>query len=344
MEEKEINEIAPTEEVKEEVTEVEEKEIVVDSNYVEPILVKDDKEVEVEVNKARNNFQEIYKSTTKLNRLIAGAFLILVIAGAVVTYALPKYVIYLFIAIIVTFVVVLIYTKSARKKMDAAVRAYLDTYSAYTESYSLSNDKITELKLGYKEKIDEAAIQKMEFVNDICQISSRNMVKGKMSGKYFELADVSIKTGNIKDRKSQKAVFVGKVYCFEYKNNDFGRTICYLKGCGDASPTKLEDVNEVSIDSLSKDWKIYTSSNGYNKLFTSEVIKALNEIKTDELLNDIIITFQKDMVYVGFSYSDELMVIPMYTEYSVSPLNHYKNDVNLIIKLNEAFMKNSYLK
>ena len=46
-----------------------------------------------------------------------------------------------------------------------------------------------------------------------------------------------------------------KVYTLNYSFVNEGRTLLYLKGCGDATPTKLEDVNQINVPSLKKNGK-----------------------------------------------------------------------------------------
>lgn len=323
---------------------INQKEMKVDSNYVDPILVDSIEEVEKSINEARTAFEQVHKKTMNLNRIVAAIFILLIIGGSVVTFLYSKYVLYLLIAIIVCFVGVFIFTKLSRKKLNDAVRTYLDIYSNYTDSFIFNNEKITDVKLGFKEKVNPLIVEKMDFLSKVGAVGSRDMIKGKMSGKYFEAADVSIKDGEEKDIRKQKAVFVGKVFNFQYLNPDFGRTILYLKGCGDSAPNKLEEVNQVNVDGLSNRWVVYTSNNNYSRIFTNEIVKVLNNLVTDSMLNDVLITIQKEQIIIGLSYSDELMVIPFDKEFKVEPLSHYKKDLNFIIELNEAVIKNHYFK
>jgi len=118
----------------------------------------------------------------------------------------------------------------------------------------------------------------------------------------------------------------------------------YLRGCGDAEPTSLGDVNEVSVEELSLQWKVYSSNDNYKKIFSKPLISALNHISTDEMMNDVIISITNDKFLVGLSYSDKMMIIPLNDSFDASGIEHYKNDIEKVIEVAKAINKNKYLK
>lgn len=309
-------------------------------SFIKPVEVKSKEETELKINEARKAFHAAYNKEITKNRITGFAFLAVMIAVVVIAWLLPSYVQYVLIGAIALFLGVLVLTKFARRNMDIAVGDYLQNYGLLSDSYVYDNADFEDIEMGFRVKPSEDVVRSMEFKKDICGIGSRDTIKGKMAGLSFKTSDVSVKTGDIKSRKTQKTVFVGKMIVFDASVKEEGRVLLYLKGCGDATPDAIDDVKKVDIPSLNYEWEAYSSMDSYSKIFTKPVVDALNAFKCDEMMNDVIVSFQKDRTIVALSYSDNLMIIPMENDFKVDGVEHYKQDMEKVISFAKAISKN----
>lgn len=338
-----------SEELKEEKT-VEDKliekkeETVTFDGFIDSIEVGDSADVAKKVNEARLDFSAVHKQEMKKNRIIGIVFLVVMVGSVALAYALPQAITYMFIAIVAFFILSLVLSKKSRSKMDIAVGEYLNAYGSQSDSYVYNHESINDVKMGFRNKPDEEVIRSLDFKEKVFHIGSRDVIKGTMDGIPFITADASIKTGEQKDRKTHKTVFVGKVIEFKTGIEDEGRVLLYLKGCGDADPDKLSDVNMVTIDGLSDEWKVFSSNKNYDKIFTKDIVDSLNAFKTNDIMNDLIISFQKERVMVALSYADSLMIIPLESEFKMDGIEQYKKDIEKVTAFAKALNKNKYIK
>lgn len=322
---------------------MENQEKVVSSNFVDPVTIKDKEEVKENINKAREEFLKTHIKVQRTSKIISGVFFALTIMFVILGNYLPKLLGVSFGVICAGLVGIWLLTRRQRKIMDGVVGEYLYAYSLYCNSYIFDKD-VENLQIGYKEKPDVEDVKKLCISDEIAVINSRDVVKGTIEGKEFSSADVSLKTGNPKKEREQKAVFVGKVFMLDYSFKDEGRTFVYLKGCGDATPTKLSDVNKVDVNGLKKEWEVYTSHKNYNRIFNSNMLKALNRINCNSTLNDLVISIVEDKVLIGFSYSDEAMIIPMNKDFETDHLEIKKENFEFLKEVNKSLLENSEFK
>lgn len=320
---------------------MEKKEIEVKPEFVEPIEVDDYSQIKKGVNEARINFLENHKKVMKKNKIASGIFFVLAVGLVIVGYTWNKFLGLCFGVVCAALVVVWLYTRHQRKILDGAVADYLYAYSLYCNSYMYKDEHIKNIQIGYKQHPDPEVLKKFNIADNVSQIVSRELIKGNMFDHDFIAADVSLKSGNPKKQRDMKALLVGKAFIFDYKFNEEGRTFLYLKGCGDAAPTKLEDVNKVEVNKLKKEWEVYTSHKNYNKIFTESFVKALNKFETDKVLNDIVISIVDGHILVGLSYCDEAMVIPMHNEYDTKFVEHKVEDFKIVKLINKSLIENS---
>lgn len=319
-----------------------ENENVVRPEFTEIIDVNNDIElVKKNVNDERNNFVDTHTKILKKNKIMCGICFALVI-GLVVLGMIVENLVGLCIGLSCAVAVVLwVLTRKLRSNADDSVANYLYVKSLNENSYLYKREGFENIKIGYKQKPDPEIIKQINISDEVCVINSRNVIQGSMLGNSFEAADAAIRVGNPNKPSEQKVVFVGKIYVFNYSFKDEGRTFIYLKGCGDAAPTKVADVNKVEVKGLKNDWEVYTSHKEYQKIFSEDLLKVLNKMKTDETLNDIVISIVSDKVLVGFSYSDEAMVIPMNKDFEVNCLDHMYKDIDNLLEINQSLIENS---
>lgn len=323
---------------------MEKKEKVIKPDFEKPIEVSGYEEIKTNVNEARKGFLTKHSNLIKKNKISSGIFFVVAIGMVFLGYFLPKLIGLSIGLICASMVVVWLYTRYQRKMMDEAVSEYLYAYSINCNSYLYSGEDFKDIEIGYKQRPDHELLKKFYICDDISQIISRELVTGKMYGHDFIAADVSLKSGDAKKQRNMKALLVGKAIVFNYSFQEEGRTLLYLKGCGDAAPTKLDDVNKVSINKLKEKWEVYTSHKNYQKIFTDSVIKALNKIDCDDTLNDVVISIVPGHVLIGLSYCDAAMVIPMQNDYETTYFEHKVEDFEKVKLLNKALIENENIK
>lgn len=332
-----------TEAAKEETPVEEEKpleDIVPNENgALNQIEVATEEELNASVNKAREEFKVEHDKLLKYNKILGIVLFVAMMAILVVGFIFPDAIVYLLIGIAVYFILVFALTRWQRKKMDEGVKKYLNVYSLYTESYSYDQSTYKDVTIKFEEKLDREVVDKLDYVNNCIEIGSRNIVRFTLNGIKGYTGDVSIKTGEKKVRKTHKVGFVGKLVVLPLDIKSEGRILCYLKGCGDAEPNKLDDVNKIDIPELSNDWNVYASNDSLKKVFTSKVVRALNDLSCDNLLNDVLISFNEGQLLIGLSYSDDLMVIPLEKEFNSNGFNHFRDDMNKVSIIYDALNK-----
>lgn len=321
---------------------MEKKENVVVSSFVGPVEIKETNEIKENINKAREEFLKTHIKTQRTSKIISGVFFALTIAFVILGNYLPKLLGVSFGVICAALVGVWFFTRKQKKVIDVAIAKYLYVYSLYCNSYVF--DEVNDLQIGYKEKPNVEDVKKINISDEITTINSRDVVKGKIEGREFTSADVSLKTGNPKKEREQKTLFVGRIFELNYSFKDEGRTFVHLKGCGDAAPTKLNDVNTVDVNGLKKEWEVYSSHKNYQKIFNSNMLKILNKISCNNTLNDLVISIVEDKVLIGFSYSDEAMIIPMNKDFEINHLEVKKENFVFLMELNKVLLENSEFK
>ena len=320
------------------------EQVVTRPDFVEPIEVRDYTEIKNKVNEARKIFLAKHDKLMKKNKIASGIFFVLAVGLVIVGYTLEELLGLSFGVVCAALLLVWFYTRHQRKQMDLAVTDYLFEYSLYCNSYMYNDKDVKNVQIGFKQNPDHEILKEFHISNAVSQIVSRELVKANMYEHDFIAADVSLKEGEPRKQKNMKALLVGKAFIFNYSFEEEGRTFIYLKGCGDAAPTKLEDVNKVEVNKLKNEWEVYTSHKNYQKIFSDSFVKALNKLECDNVLNDIVISVVKDKVLVGFSYSDEAMVIPMHNEYETKHIEHKVEDFKTLKLINKALIDNSNFK
>lgn len=338
-----VKEETPVEDVKEETTEEENHETTPlefnETGELNQIDVSNEDELNTFVNKARVEFKEEHDRLLKYNKVLGIVLFVAMIAILIVGFIYPDAIVYLLIGIAIYFVLVFALTRYQRRKMDESVKKYLNVYSLYTESYSYDPSVYKNVTIKFEEKLDKEVVDKLAYVNDCIEIGSRNIVRYSLNGTSCYTGDVSIKTGEKKVRKTHRVGFVGKLVVMPYELKSEGRILCYLKGCGDATPNNLEDVNKIDVHDLSSSWEVYASNESLKQVFTSSVVKVLNAFSCDNLLNDVLISFNEGSLLIGLSYSDDLMVIPLEKDFNGAGFTHFKKDMELVADLYKALTK-----
>ena len=70
-----------------------------------------------------------------------------------------------------------------------------------------------------------------------------------------------------------------------------------------------------------------------NKAISKEIVPLLNEYKIDKDLIDIAISITPGMTYFAFSFSDDLMAVPLESDIKVDPIILFKETMETTNKI-----------
>ena len=81
---------------------------------------------------------------------------------------------------------------------------------------------------------------------------------------------------------------------------------------------------------------VYSNNKDWKKIANPSLIKLIDEIKTNKLLVDLSISVVNGMQFVAMGYDDPLMVPPFEQEFDSKPIEQYKKELSLVLKVMEA--------
>ena len=223
------------------------------------------------------------------------------------------------------------YSVFVRKKFDRKMKEYFDLYFRSVNEYVLGEKGFSDVELQVPGKINLDEFNECKLYKDVVEAGSRGLTKFKYNGLEMSIVDCA---GNIKAEKRIKPVFVGKMLRASASYKGDKPVFIYLKGNERAlPPTNLEGIPGVSEDDKIV---IYSENKDWKKVITGPVQKALEAIKTNDILVDVAISIYEGKVFIMMGYDDPLMVLPLQTEFDYKPTASYKKDMAEIVKLIEA--------
>ena len=297
------------------------------------------------INESRSAF---YLSVTHSNKIkkitlfsFLGVFLILGITMLINPDAVNK----LFIPVLILFVTFLLVSfiliSSMKKKRDFYFDDYKYTYFLNIDSYCYHQTGISNLELSYNSKIELDDVKKIDCYENILVSPTRDIVKGTMFGIDFKSYDLLIKTGNnLEDKNTQSVIFSGKMFNLDLLPKKNGKLVIYLKGCGDSFPTELKGLNPTSIKDLKKEYQVFTSFDYPDTMLNKKMIESLNKLNIDDVVEDIIISINKNGIFVGLSLTSTYMTIPFENDVDDKFINHYRRDIEIISSFLSASLSN----
>ena len=344
------------EENKEEVKEVVKEEVVEEvkedtkpqDNYVE-LNKPDFEDCEAHVEDMRNTFYKTMSKSKNSSTIITIVLLLLLVLGFALSSILSaelKWISYVIFGVAILGIVVTLFINSADKKktmakLDVYVIDFIQTIDAYAFA---SNDAFSSVKACKSAKLELNDIVEAHFFDTINAINSRNVVLANLNGKTLKCGELAcrvpyqareLKEGEVapKRQPSESYGVFGKYITYPFSKN-FG-VIVQLEGVNFYKPTYLDGYEEIEVEGLKKDYKVYATSKGdVKKLFNDEIlIDTLNSFNSDDVLENMFLSINENGTKICLNYNETLMEIPMQKRVVNKPYLHYKNDIEKVVKL-----------
>ena len=226
------------------------------------------------------------------------------------------------------------YSLYVRKKFEKKMKEYFDLYFSCCNDYVYGEKPFSNAELIHPGKITLEDFNESGLYKDVIETGSR----GKTTFKYNDLEMTIVDcAGNVKAEKRMKPVFVGKMITATAKYDGEYPVFVYLKGNDRAlPPTNMEGVEAVLEN---EKMVVYSNYKDWKKVLTGPVTKALETIKTDDILVDVAFSIGKGKTFVMLGYDDPLMVLPLQKPFDYKPTEIYKNNMAVVCKVIEALNK-----
>lgn len=277
-----------------------------------------------DVEAKKNAFENQYKKFRRNNTMLMVLSLVLLVPLFIFVLPLEGGTWIVLIAVLVIVLGLSALSKSRRRTIEEESRHYMDDYYSLTMEYVYTN--LEEVK-NY-EQLTYAQFDTEDFINarmikDSASSASRNVVTYDIDGREIAIADfVAYRTHGENRKKRLVPSFIGKL--LKVKNNltdENKRTLIYLKPrIADDTAKGVDDIDGLHTIIDDKEIAIYSTEEDVKKAVNKEVIKLLNDYEIGQHLIDVTISITAGMTYFAFSFSDDLMAVPLVSDIKLQPL------------------------
>ncbi len=284
-----------------------------------------------ELEKNRTEFLNYFKKARLINTIVLVGAIILFVAVVIVMHKINQDTIALIICAVIV-IALFFYVKNIKKSIANYTQNYIKNYYNVTTKEVMNENNITEFEDEDENVINLEIIEKASFMKDINYTRSRNNISFNYEDHHILLGDLLFKTIDQNDRKNSIVAFCGKFLQYETNKTYNGRTIIYrkCKGNNGVGPTDIDSLEKVLED---EDFIIYSSNKDFEKDFNKKTLSLLRSIEIDDVLYDFTISLTNNVVTMAFSYSDSLMVIPLYEETPIKSFDKFSSDFATILKV-----------
>ena len=281
-----------------------------------------------ELERRRNEFLNYFKKAKTINYIILLLSIVLFIGLFILFHKMGQDTIG-FIVCIAIVIGLLVYVKIVKRNVNSYTMNYIKKYYEDTTKVILKGIDVDTFETLVEDDINVEKVSNARIMKDICFTRSRNIVKFNLDDKEIELGDLLFKTTNPEDAKKQIIAFCGKFIQFKSNKNLDGRTLVYRKAKQENcyGPNDIEGLEKVIDD---EELLVYSSDKNFEKHFTKKMLNVLRGIIIDEDLYDLTVSANGDLVTIAMSYSDKLMVIPLYDETPINSFIKFQNDLKII--------------
>ena len=290
-----------------------------------------------QVEEKKNAFYNLYKKYKKFSSLYMIILVVLMIPLFIWVMPIKTYGTWISIgAIILIFGVFYVFTNKTKTNTNESAKNYIDEYYQITMGYVFNN--MPEVK-NYEQltggKLETDVFVNAHMIKDVTSSASRNVATYDIDGREIAIAEFVAYTQGEGKRKRINPVFIGKLLKVEnsIKDEDL-RTLVYLKPrIKDQIAQGVNDIEGLETLFNDKDIAIYSSEKTMNKAISKEIVPLLNEYKIDKDLIDIAISITPGMTYFAFSFSDDLMAVPLESDIKVDPIILFKETMETTNKI-----------
>lgn len=269
-----------------------------------PDYAKDIEKARIEYNKERRVFK--YISYGILGFSVLAIVILFVFAAPIENYGM-----WICLGSVV-FLLALIYLYNSLSKKHLIKKAteYIKVY------YNLTNDQIFDDKEHFSDVsvdtngvVDKSIIGLMRLYKNVENIGARNLITFKYNDLEnkkthdFTLSDVGLQR---RGEKRMQSIFVGKIYYIKHNMQLPGRAILQSKSQSDLV-YKINDVDDLESVLESNKTLLFSNLNKIKSIFTSSLINKIESFKYDNSLLDVVISLNKEYIFIGLDYNDDIM-------------------------------------
>ena len=317
MEEKEINNMNPSEDlstsIEEKETQSESESINLDVTFVEKPEAED-RDYAEKVEFQRSELFKEYKKSKNLSSISMIVVLALAV-GAVVLITRDPFVCKVIGWVLVGIAVVgmILFYVLTHNKFPNKTKDYIKDITYILNQRNFDNQLFTKVQYNSKEKVETGDITCDVAYKDFSQVSSRNVVKGRFDNHSFQCADLALYGEGPK--RSKTTLFVGKYITIQNDLHFEGRYVLVSKLANPVDlPNATGDLTVLFEDDLHV---IYGPENGkYNEDLGREFVSKVNKIKVGEGLINLIVVVWAGHTAAYASYNDDVMSIPFDKSFS----------------------------
>lgn len=284
-------------------------------------------------------FFDYYKKQKRNSMIILVISLILVVAGLILISQFPNLFTVGLIVILLFFVGTFLYSRKTKKEMDVLVNEYISAFLLQVDSFALDANKFKNAKRNTKFRFSDDELKRTRFIKDVTSTGCRDVIEAYVNNKKVRIADAVLKVKSTDPKKKNDvAVFLGKLYLLEDESMKSElRTVVYLKGGKDSvGPTDINGLEDVKIDGLKEGYTVYSENPDVKKVINKKVIDLLNKFTINDLLIDVVISINQNGTYIGCSYADDIMVIPLLNPYTLKGTKQYQQDSVIVADIIKA--------
>ncbi|MCH5180031.1 MAG: hypothetical protein J1F32_02315 [Erysipelotrichales bacterium] len=281
-----------------------------------------------ELERRRKEFLNYFKRAKTINYVVLMLSVVLFIGLFIVFHKMEQDTIG-FIVCIVIVIALFAYVNVVKRNINKYTVDYIKKYYEDTTKVIVNNIGIETFESLVEDDIDVKKVTEARIMKDVCYTRSRNIVKFNLDDKEIELGDLLFKTTNPNDAKKPIIAFCGKFMQFISSKNLEGRTLIYRKTKQENcfGPTDIDGLEKIIDD---EELLVYSSDKNFDKNFTKKMLSILRNIKIDDNLFDLTVAANSNLVSIAMSYSDKLMVIPLYDETPIESFVKFQNDLGVM--------------
>ena len=290
-------------------------------------------EIVKNINVAREEYLAYSKKQKRLNYVLTGAVVAIMIVCFVLIIVLGNkegnsWILYMCLGIMIAVLVLtFILTKVFKNKLSSHAQSYIDFLYKCIDNYLFNKENFSKSDYLPNQQMDDHLFMDGHFYKNIKGTKSRNLVVTTYKDKTLSSADLA---GNILIKNRTSPMFLGKFY--DYGNNYRGKDkyiLFQLKGGQLSRP--LDDVDGLTLVEGDDEYCIYTNDQEYKKVFTKKTLSELRKFKIDSTLIDVIFSIREGKTCLGIDYADEFMNIPVESKFTFDNVRRSEQDLEKVL-------------
>lgn len=292
-----------------------------------------DKPIFHQIDDRRKKFVERYRKFKLTRNIVLFAALALITGGMIGFSFIPDFGLYIGVGLVflILLVVWLLNKFLIVKKAEEDTHSYVVQTVNDFNTYSFDEKYYSELQMHDDMEISLEEFQAANIYQDLSNVSSRNVLTGKVFDHDFHCASLAgyVTKEDEKGRKKSVPVFVGKYLSVNVDLKVDDLLLIYIKGKSDLVevPSVASNMNVLSDNNT---YTIYGKQEDKKAVLNSRALGVLKQFKVNKYFLDLSISIQKNAIVFAIDYDDEVMNIPLFNNFTGHTLEAMKEVGDLI--------------